>query len=104
MRICRSLPCYDSRGSCAAEHELALKQMESTLAAELQEQEERAQRRLLERRQRLQQKRQEAEAQKQKAIEQAKAELEAKIAAEAKQVRTLVMLGRRRFSHCPQAC
>ncbi|CDI82519.1 hypothetical protein, conserved [Eimeria praecox] len=74
----------DKREDLIREHELAIKQMESAMAAELQEQEERTQQRLLERKQRLQQKRREAEQQKQKAVEQAKAELETKIAAEAK--------------------
>ncbi|CDJ29124.1 Cast multi-domain protein, related [Eimeria mitis] len=75
----------DSREELLKEHEAALKEMESTVAAELLEQEQRAQQRLLERQQRLQQKRREAEEQKQREIEQAKAELEAKIAAEAKE-------------------
>ena len=78
--------------------------MESAVAAELQEQEERAQKRLLERQQRLQQKRREAEERKQRAIEQAKAELEEKIAAEAEQVRMLARVKRSGFCHYLPSC
>ncbi|KAL8273754.1 hypothetical protein Esti_002354 [Eimeria stiedai] len=72
----------DTKERLLQEHEHMLALMESTLIAEQQEQDARAQKRLLERKETLRRKRQQAEYEKEKEVREAKLKLEAQLEAE----------------------